>query len=166
MAPPDKIQFLETSTSPKDFLHELNDPNLLRAKALPPSARVELRRQQIVKLRENIKVLGSKRAELNRKIGDYIVSLQGLIASLEKTVRAEQDQHSEVAVVTPPGTQVRCLVCETERVFRDLQVIFARESDESLALPTEVYVLADGTIKKGRFACGACGTESLVIRSC
>ena len=166
MPPPQNIQFLESSSSPKEFLHELNDPNLLRTKALPRSAKIELRRQQIVKLRENIRVLGTKREELNRKMDDYIRNLQGLISSLERTMRSEQSQVAETGSDVPPGTQVRCLACETERVFRDLQVIFARESDESLSLPTEVYVLTAGAIKKGRFACSACGTESLVIRSC
>jgi hypothetical protein len=61
---------------------------------------------------------------------------------------------------------VRCLSCETEAIFRDLQIIFARESDESIALPTQVYVLTGGVLKKGHFTCRSCGTESLVIRAC
>ena len=64
-----------------------------------------------------------------------------------------------------PGTKVRCLNCETERNFRKLQIIFARESDESISTPTEVYVLERGALKKGHFACHTCGTDSLVIQS-
>jgi hypothetical protein len=163
---PQKIQFQELSTSAAEFLHELNDPSLLRSHAIPAAAAIELRKQQVSKLRENIAVLASKRDEFNRKMADYIQNLESLIRSLEKTIAAEVEKALSGDPASAHGTSVRCLSCETEAIFRDLQIIFARESDESIALPTQVYVLTGGVLKKGQFRCGACGTESLVIRAC
>ena len=163
---PQKIQFQEVSTTAAEFLHELNDPSLLRSQKIPPLAAIELRKQQIQKLRENIAVLAAKREEFNRKMEDYIRNLEALIRSLEKTIALEVERIDGGEGQPGPATKVRCLSCETEAIFRDLQIIFARESDESIVLPTQVYVLTGGVLKKGHFTCGSCGTESLVIRAC
>lgn len=164
------ILFHETSARATDFLHELNDPGVLRNQLMPPSAAIELRRQQVSKLRNNVAVLTSKREEFNRKLDDYVASLDTLIKGLEKSIVQDLAKSGG----PPPGaagapglsTHVRCTKCETERVFREIQIIFARESDESFSLPTELYVLTGGSIRKGHFRCRACGTESLVIRAC
>ena len=165
-----EILFHETSARATDFLHELNDPSVLRNQLMPPSAAIELRRQQVSKLRNNIAVLTSKREEFNRKMDDYVASLEALIKGLEKSIVQDLEKSSGPAAggASVPGlsTHVRCTKCETERVFREIQIIFARESDESFSLPTELYVLTGGSIKKGHFRCRACGTESLVIRAC
>lgn len=161
-----KIQFQELSTSAAEFLHELNDPGLLRNQKIPPAAHRALRNQQILKLKDNISVLVQKREEFNRKMEDYIRNLEALIRSLQKSVDVEALGLEPSALGAGHGTSVRCLSCETEQIFRDLQIIFARESEESIALPTQVYVLSQGVLKKGQFRCGSCGTESLVIRAC
>jgi len=163
---PSSIQFQELSTSAAEFLHELNDPNLLRTQRIPPAAQAELKRQQILKLKENISILVAKREEFNRKMEDYIRNLESLIRSLERTPQGEGDHRGSATAPHLQGTRVRCLSCEAEQIFSDLQIIFARESDESIAMPTQVYVLAQGLLKKGQFRCGRCGTESLVIRAC
>ena len=49
-------------------------------------------------------------------------------------------------------------------MFKEMQIVFARESDESLCLPTEVYVLEGSALKKGLFLCDACGPGNMVIR--
>ena len=164
-----EILFQETSSRTTDFLHELNDPGVLRNQLIPPSTAIELRRQQLSKLRQNIEVLTTKREEFNRKMDDYVASLEALIRGIEKSIVHDIQKtgtRAEAPGTAGLSTHVRCTKCETERIFREIQIIFARESDESLSLPTELYVLTDGTIKKGHFRCGNCGTESLVIRAC
>jgi hypothetical protein len=166
MASSREIHFFEISATATDFLHELSDPSLLRNRRVPPLAAVELRRQQVEKLRQNIAVLTAKREEFNRKMTDYIGNLEKLVSCLEKRIARDlEGVHAAAAHAPGHGTSVRCLTCRTERLFRDLEIIFARESDESLSLPTEVYVLDEGVLKKGHFACKACGTGSLVIRA-
>ncbi len=93
---------------------------------------------------------------------------QRLVATLE--VKPDDDDGPGAA----PGasestdltfTRVTCLRCETERRFDGLKVVFARESEESLTRPTELYVLESGALKKGHFQCLKCGTGSLVIKA-
>jgi len=161
-----KIEFQETSASATDFLHELNDPALLRNRVIPPRAALELKRQQILKLRSNITFLAAKREEFNRKMDDYVRNFEALVSRLEAGLPATgEPEDSGPGAGVRPGTNVRCLTCDTEHVFRELQIIFARESDESIASPTEVYVLDGGVLKKGHFRCGSCGPSGLVIRS-
>ncbi|HZN59246.1 MAG TPA: hypothetical protein VFD71_14310 [Planctomycetota bacterium] len=162
---PSKIQFQEISTTAAEFLHELNDPHLLRSQKIPVAAAVELRRHQILKLQENVQVLHRKRDEFNRKMDDYVHNLENLIRSLEKTNRSDSLQVKDGTLASERGTKVRCLQCDAEELFNDLQIIFARESDESMALPTQVYVLTEAGLKKGHFRCESCGSESLVIRA-
>ncbi len=160
-----RIAFEELSTSATDFLHELNDPALLRHRNMPPRARSELRRQQVRRLKENIDILLAKRAEFNRKMEEYIENLRALIRSIEKgDARGSGTDPERAARGEGTATLVRCLGCESQRLFRNLQVIFARESQESLDLPTEVYVLDGDVLKKGRFRCESCGSSHLVIR--
>jgi capsule polysaccharide export protein KpsE/RkpR len=159
------IKFQESSTSAKDFVHELNDPEMLRNRRIPPRASIELRRQQVARLRDNITVLVSKREEFNRKMEDYIQNLRSLIRSIEKGIAAELKKLPGEGAGAAQGTLVRCLGCESEEVFQRLQVIFARESSESFTVPTEVYVLDGDVLKKGHFACALCGTDGLVIRA-
>ena len=166
MQKPSEIHFHEISALASDFLHELNDPSLLRNRLIPPHAAVELKKQQIVRLQESIRVLTTKRDEFHKRTTEYIGSLEGFLKALEKETRVEMERIEPGAAVSCQGTHVRCHACESERVFAELQIIFARDSDESLALPTEVYVLEEGVLKKGHFRCHACGTESLVIRAC
>ena len=167
MPPLQRIRFQETSASATDFLHELNDPDLLRNRWVSPKAAIELRKQQVTKLRENIVTLSSKRDEFNRKMEEYIHNLEALIHSIEKTISLDSSRLGDSkSAAAGQATLVRCLTCDTQAVFKELQIIFARESDESLSLPTEVYVLDSGVLKKGHFQCGSCGTESLVIRAC
>ena len=166
MLAPTKIQFQELSTSAAEFLHELNDPTLLRSQKIPAAAQRELKKQQVLKLRENIAILLAKREEFIRKMEDYIRNLEALIRNLEKSMDADSFDFDATKHALGQCTRVRCLSCETEEIFKDLQIIFAKESEESMAMPTQVYVLTQGVLKKGHFSCGSCGTESLVIRSC
>lgn len=166
MLVPTKIQFQELSTCAAEFLHELNDPGLLRSQQIPPAAQRELKKQQVLKLRENIAILVAKREEFNRKMEDYTRNLEALIRSLEKSMGVDSLAFEASGHASGERTRVRCLSCESEEIFKDLQIIFAKESDESMALPTQVYVLTNGVLKKGQFSCGLCGTERLVIRSC
>jgi len=160
-----RIQFQEISVRATDFFHELSDPALLRNAEMPPRATVELRKQQIARLRENILLLTAKREEFNRKMDEYIENLKSLIRSLEKNVSRELKRSAETLESSAPqATLVRCLSCDNQRVFKRMQVIFARESDESISLPTEVYVLDGTVLKKGLFRCESCGAGSLVIR--
>lgn len=166
MATPKRIEFRESSTTATDFLHELNDPALLRSRVLPPRATRELRKQQLARLRENIGVLTRKRDEFNRKMEHYIENLRALIRSVEKSVKSEGEERPEGGdPAGTPSTLVRCLGCDTQQFFRRLEIVFARESEDAFDNPTEVYVLDAGDLKKGHFTCRACGERNLVIRS-
>ena len=129
-------------------------------------ASIQLRRQQVARLQENISILAAKRREFNRRMEDYIQNLTSLIRSIEKGISAETERlHGITETRTCEATRVRCLGCESETIFKGLQVIFARESDESITVPTEVYVLDGNALKKGHFSCMSCGPDSLVIRA-
>ena len=164
---PQAIVFQVISAKPTDFLHELNSPDILKSQLMPPGATIELRRQQILKLQESIAVLTAKREEFQRKMEDYIASLEELIRGLERNILSEIEKTgaAEGSALPEAAIHVRCVRCEAEKVFADLQIIFARESAESLSLPTELYVLEGGSLKKGLFRCEGCGTDNLVIRS-
>ena len=96
----------------------------------------------------------------------YIENLRALIKSVEKSIDLEVEKNeTESETVRMHSTLVRCLSCDTQQFFRELEIIFARESDDSLSKPTEVYVLEGQNLKKGHFACQVCGTGHLVIRS-
>lgn len=164
VSPQARIEFQEVSQNAGDFLHELNDPALLRSREIPGAVKLELRRHQIARLRATVSVLTAKREEFNRRMEEYIGNLQRLVASLE--ARSDEDASGTVSESTGPTvTRVSCLRCETERCFDGLKVVYARESEESLTKPTELYVLEDGSLKKGHFQCLKCGTESLVIKA-
>jgi hypothetical protein len=156
------ILFRETNSDPGEFIHELNDPDLLRMRSLSPPASVQLRREQVARLERNIELLRAKQVEFNRKMDEYIVNLARLIESLEKGIAADE---SRCPGEPHRGTHVRCLRCQAQRTFRRLEIIVARESDDSLTSPTECYVSEMGKLKKGVFYCLSCGSEALVIRS-
>lgn len=160
------IEFNELSADATEFLHELNDPNLLKNREIPSSAKLELRKHQVARLRATIEVLGAKRDEFVRRMEEYIGNLHQLVGELEKNVDVEaSDQPDPVSGDPCSLTRVQCLHCSTERSFDKLKVIFARESEESFAQPTELYVLQAGALKKGHFVCNTCGTQNLVIKA-
>ncbi len=158
-----RIFFEEVSGNAGDFLHELSDPNLLRNREIPVSAKTELRRHQVARLQATISVLSEKRREFNRRMDEYVQNLEKLVENLESELPIEPE--AEDATDSSGCTRVCCLHCETERCFEELNVVFARESEESLEQPTELYVLEKGSLKKGHFRCVVCGTESLVIKA-
>lgn len=153
------IHFQETSSKASDFLHELSDPDLLSFPGMSSEVKHQLREAQISRIEKNISVLRAKQADFNRKMEDYVSNLRRLIGSLHRGVERK-------SVSTPSGgTVVRCTQCESEKRFTNLQILFARESVETLNSPTECYVCDDGVLKKGVFQCSECGGESLLIRS-
>jgi hypothetical protein len=161
------IDFQENSLDAADFLHELNDPDLLRNGSIPPQVSVHLRKSQVLKLKENIAVLTAKREEFVRKIEEYVQSLKSLISSMERGLQSDMEKlKAAESTSATHATVVRCLACETQRTFKGIQVIFAKESEESFSQPTQVYVLEGASLKKGQFNCRRCGVGSLVIRSC
>lgn len=164
-SPQARIEFQEVSTNASDFLHELNDPDLLRNRDIPEAVKLELRKHQISRLRATISVLTAKREEFNRKMEEYVGNLQRLVATLESKAEDSRGEPGAGPATEPTLTRVCCLRCETERRFEGLKVVFARESEESLSRPTELYVLLGGSLKKGHFQCLKCGTESLVIKA-
>jgi hypothetical protein len=166
------IFFQEISDNSADFLHELSDPELVRARSIPQAVNAQLRKEQIRKLETNIETLREKQVEFNRKMEDYVTNLKRLIDSLRSTSRRDESSAatpaSEAATnESGPGSgvHVRCLVCENERTFDHLCILFARESDESIHQPTECYVTDSGTMKKGVFFCSTCGGEMLTIQA-
>ena len=160
-----KIEFQEVSHVATDFLHELNDPALLRGANLPSTVVVELRKHQVLRLKENISLLVGKREEFNRKMESYIENLRALVRSIEKTVCSEIERFAGDEASQNQATLVRCMSCDTQQLFKELQIVFARESEDSLASPTDVYVLQGSVLKKGHFSCHECGATNLVIRS-
>lgn len=154
------IDFHESDEKVADFIHELADPQLLRTASLPSRVVRELRKGQILRLERNIEVLLEKRREFNQKMDAYIENLRSLIESL-----AAGGNAGEGTATVGGGTRVRCTHCDKERFFEELQVIFARESQETMDAPTECYVSCRGRIKKGVFRCLECGGDSLVIRA-
>jgi len=166
MSDKSSIHFCEMSASAIDFVHELNDPSILRNQQMPPEASIEIRKHQVARLKANIDVLVAKREEFNRKMEDYIQNLNSLIVSIEKRIVNDSDKlETQAADVVGAATRVRCLGCEDEVEFEGVQVLFAKESEDSFTRPTDVYVLDNGQIRKGHFSCQACGDESLVIRA-
>jgi hypothetical protein len=157
------IQFQQTRCDSGDLLHELTDPGLLRARTLSTTVANELRRGQIAKLQENIRILRAKQAEFNAKMEQYVANLERLMDSIQRSI-ARELARSPTSAGSRAGTHVRCQGCQQERTFPELEVIFARESDESLNLPTQCYVSDQGRIKKGVFSCRRCGSEHLTIR--
>ncbi len=164
VSPQARIEFQEVSRNASDFLHELNDPDLLRNRDIPGAVKLELRRHQVSRLRATISVLTAKREEFNRKMDEYLGNLEQLVATLERKADVGPDDPLPNAA-HQTMTRVSCLRCETERRFDGLKVVFARESEESLTRPTELYVLDSGSLKKGHFQCLRCGSESLVIKA-
>lgn len=161
------IYFQEISASAAEFLHELNDPDLVRVPNLSPEVTKLLRREQVAKLQKNIAMLQAKQTEFNNRMDEYISNLRRLIQGLERGMskdahaEAEEEQENE----NDSATLVQCFKCGKQRRFHDLTVIFARESEESFDNPTHCYVSEAGKIKKGVFSCRECGSESLMIRA-
>jgi hypothetical protein len=161
------IEFRELSSETSEFLHELSDPALVRPVELDREATIELRRQQIARLRQNITLLRIKQVEFHRKIEEYVTHIEDLIRSLVAApieIAAEVVIGSATDAAAVSGTRVVCSVCGSERTFPSLRVLFARESEDSIETPTVCYVSVEGRIKKGRFACDSCGEEALMIQ--
>ncbi len=157
------IYFSEISSNPSDFLAELNDPHLHKGMPLPPAVASALRRQQVARMENNIGLLRRKQEDFNRKMEEYIQNIRALIGTLERSM-ASEERDAAPAARGPGGTEVRCLTCGDVKHFRNLRVIVGRDSEESLARPTQVIVDDGGKIKKGTFSCPSCGDESLLIR--
>ena len=172
---PRGIFFQELSAQASEFLHELADPDLVRARSLPPAVAAKLRTEQVRKLEANIATLREKQEQFNRRMEEYVVNLRRLIASLEVASRRDEGRDPSIDAVGPSdagdaggacrGTRVCCQHCESERVFEEIRILFARESADSIHRPTECYVDDAGTIKKGVFFCSRCGGETLTIRA-
>ncbi len=159
------IFFEETSSNPAEFISELGDSRLYRSKSVSAQTTRILRRQQVGRLEANIDFLRQKQNEFNRKMEEYIESIRSLIRSLEQSVAGETTPLDARPIAAPAfGTQVKCLLCGREAVFRDIQVIVARDSMDSIQAPTELIVERGGLIKKGSFRCPECGNENLSIR--
>jgi len=157
------IFFQEISADCSAFLHELTDPSLLRASAIPHDVSTQLRQQQIERLEKNVATLRRKQAEFNARMTEYISHLNRLIEGLTSDERPAPSSGNG-AQDAGDGIHVRCQNCKAEESFPDLQFIFARESDESILQPTECYVSEAGAIKKGVFYCSSCGGEMLTIQ--
>lgn len=154
------IYFREISSQAAEFLHELDDPELLRMPHLAPDVRSQLRRAQVARIEESISLLRARQEEFNQKMEEYVANLRRLMTSLLAGARESQSSPVEAG-----GTRVRCPRCEREERFANLQILFARECADSFNSPTECYVSEDGEIKKGVFSCRECGGESLLIRA-
>ncbi len=165
METPKAIFFEETSSNPAEFINEIGDSDHYRSKSISPQATKILRRQQVGRLEANIGFLRQKQEEFNRKMEEYIESIRSLIKNLEQSVAGDATPvEAPVPAPAAAGTQVSCLSCGREAVFRDIQVIVARDSTESINAPTELIVEREGLIKKGTFRCSDCGNENLTIR--
>lgn len=157
---PGAIIFRELSARATDFLHELDDPAIVRPGALSSDVAQLLRAEQVHRLRANIASLRERQREFNQKIEEYIDNLERLVASLERSPPSRGDHERPKT-----ATLVTCPSCRGEREFPELHVIFARESDESLTSPTDCYVSDRGRLVKGRFRCETCREEALTIRT-
>ena len=107
----ESIFFQESSSDSAEFLHELSDPNLLRPPSFSPAAAIQLRKEQVRKLQENIRVLRKKQAEFNDKMEDYIANLNRLIESLERSITTDLSRVPADGAHSG-ATHVRCLKCE------------------------------------------------------
>ena len=163
MKPAKGIFFSEISADPSEFLGELGDAQLHKGAPLPPAVSAALRRQQVLRLENNIGLLRKKQEDFNRKMEEYIQNLRALIGTLERSMTIEEREPAPAARPRG-GTEVRCLTCGEQKLFRNLRVIAGRESEESLATPTQVIVEDAGRIKKGTFSCPCCGNGNLLIR--
>jgi hypothetical protein len=160
------IHFQEVQSDASDLMQELGSPDARRNVRVPFPVAVELRRNQIRRLQENISILRRKREEFNRRMEDYIDSLEHLIANLRRGVET-QEQHDAVAPHEGDeigGTVVRCVGCGGEKEFPNVNVLIAVEPDNYLAQPTEVIIECSGELKKGYFKCPKCGEFNLTIR--
>ena len=161
----DAIIFEVLSSDSDEFIHEFAEPGTLRLPTVSQEASTEVCRGQIKKLRQNILHLRSQQALLNEKIEDYVRHVGALIEQLESDLSVRGELTAVVGEQNDrSGTTVKCLSCDHEKHFPDLEIIFARESDESLLKPTQCYVRDASTIKKGIFRCLRCGGQALMIR--
>jgi uncharacterized protein (DUF983 family) len=163
----ENIEFREKSSNPADFIFELSDSSGQKhiKKNFNSSAAEALRRQQVARLEANIVLLRKKQEEFNRKMEDYIQNIRTLIGCLHRAMASERRQTSEkYAQPQREGTQVRCLTCGQEKLFKDFMVLLARDSTKTNDQTTELIVNDGGKIKKGFFQCPQCGNKNLLIR--
>lgn len=158
------IVFLEIDVSTSQLLQEISVPGLKKNFRLPPEIAVELRRQQILRLEENIAMLRRKQEEFHRKMEDYVESLRGLIRNLQSGVDHESPKAARSGDRPMGGALVRCVGCGCERSFPDVDILFAREPEDLFTGPIEVIVQQDGRLKKGVFRCPKCGDCNLTIK--
>ncbi len=159
------IFFQEISSDTSEFLHELSDPDLVRAQSIPSEVSAHLRSAQVEKLQHNVETLRNKQNDFNRKMDDYVGNLERLIQSLESSKSSAAKAIDATLAEESSVTRVTCQSCEDQRTFDDLNVLFARESEDSIHQPTQCYVSKSGEIKKGVFFCSSCGGETLTIQS-
>jgi hypothetical protein len=161
---PETIAFQEFNADPHQWLQEIRDPALVRGKPVSLQVSVELRCEQLRKLRGNIDRLRAKQAEFHRRLEEYIENLQRLAASIEQGLEADRAKLGSQPV-EPRSTHVHCVGCQGERIFERFEIVFARESEEAFNRPTECYVFDGSQLKKGVFRCLSCGSDSLTIRA-
>jgi len=164
MDPTSGIVFHEISSNPDDFLSDLVDADLRKARNLSPAAVCALRRHQVARLEGNVAFLQKKQEEFNRRMEEYIQSIRALIGSVERSLDAEGIHGRRPAAKARGGTRAHCVSCGAATVFRDLHVIAGRDSLESLGEPAGLIVDDAGALKKGSFSCPRCGSGSILIR--
>ena len=110
-------------------MHELSDPSLLKNRDIPGSAKVELRKHQVARLRATIDVLSAKREEFVRRMEEYIGNLTRLVDELEKNMSQDELANGRTRLDDPGVlTRVQCLHCSTYAIdpqllgFHELRV--------------------------------------------
>ncbi len=156
-----QIVFEEITIATGKLMQELASPEARKNRKVPFPVASQLRQHQITRIEENIQVLRRKQAEFNKKMEDYVQSLESLLKSLQEGGDAQADSED---LEDPGGTYVRCIGCGLERQFEEVHVLVALEPEDYLAEPTEVIVQKEGELKKGLFKCPQCGNSNMTIR--
>lgn len=157
------ILFEEIETGTARLMQELASPEARKNRKIPFPVAAKLRQHQVARIEENIRVLRGKQAEFNRKMEDYVKSLEGLLTSLQESLDKGEDS-PESSTSGAGGTYVRCIGCGTEKRFEDIHVLVALEPEDVLTRPTEVIAQVGEDLRKGLFRCPHCGSDNMTIR--
>ena len=162
------IRFEEIQTDLAELVQQISTPGGERNGKLPFSLSVELRKMQMKRLEDNVRVLRKKQQEFNHRMESYIGGLEKLIATVEQGLARDQSEHQEeeeqASSETSTGTLVRCVGCGSEGEFPHVNVLVALEPGEFLSSPTQVIIEEGGKLKKGVFKCPGCGECQMMIK--
>ena len=124
------------------------DSNLLKS---------ALRRDQLVRLEQNIRSLEAKRAEFNQRIEKYLCQLRQLCGALKDQLQKEEAEPQEGEEVL-----VKCLGCGSQRVFSSWRLL-GRLPDPDRQWQYKYWIATPEGLQQGSFRCSECGGAAIRV---